>query len=135
MLSSRSAAMEALNSLSLSHQRLLGLASGLVTRLFPGDGTTRDEMILPFASLAFIAVTKARADLDSYSKSFAEVLKTIDLVRPPPAQSSSAENLSIQAAPAPHYVSAGAPPDAAGQNQSGTSTEHYSSKPTILHAR
>jgi len=87
LLSSRSAAIEALSMLSASHAKLHDLATDLVDHLFPGDGSVRDETIMPFASLAFIAVTKARADLETYSKSFAGVLKTIDSIRPSPTHS------------------------------------------------
>jgi len=106
-LSSRSAAIDALSTLSASHARLLGLATSLVDRLFPGDGTIRDEAILPFANLAFIAVGKARIDLDTYSKSFEGVLKTIDSIRPPPV-------------PVQFVVPVAS--DANGQSESGAST-------------
>ena len=105
LLSSRSAAIEALSTLSASHARLLSLATSLVDRLFPGDGTVRDEVVLPFANLAFIAVGKARADLDTYSKSFEGVLKTIDTIRPPPPAA---------------QVTAPVVPEANGQVESGT---------------
>lgn len=127
-LSSRSAAMDALSNLSAAHARLLSLATGLVERLFPGDGSTRDEAIMPFANLAFIAVTKARADLDSYSKSFAEVLKTVDVVRPPPTAGSGS---SAVAAPVTVPVIASSqatqPPaahDVNTQVESGTSPRY-----------
>ena len=109
MLSSRSAAIEALSSLSASHTKLQTLATGLVDRLFPGDGDTRDESIAPFVNLAFVAVTKARADLEGYSKSFAEVLKTLDAFRP--------SGTSAAAPTAP--VAAQVPLDNVGQVESG----------------
>lgn len=97
--------MDALSTLSASHARLLSLAASLVDRLFPGDGSIRDEAILPFANLAFIAVGKARADLDTYSKSFEGVIKTIDTIRPPPPSA---------------QITAPAVPILNGQTESGT---------------
>lgn len=108
MLSSRSAAVEALSMLSASHTKLHDLATDLVDHLFPGDGSVRDETIMPFASLAFIAVTKARADLETYAKSFAGVLKTIDSIRASPSHSGASS-------PSP-AVAGGA--DGAGQVES-----------------
>lgn len=110
-LSSRSAAMEALSNLSSAHSRLTNLATAMVDRLFPGDGLTRDESILPFANLAFVAVTKARADLDTYSKSFSELLKTIDTMR----------GTSSGSAPeAGSTASTSGPADSIVQSESGT---------------
>lgn len=112
-LSTRSAAMEALSNLSSSHARMTNLATALVDRLFPGDGLTRDETILPFANLAFIAVTKARADLDTYAKSFSEVLKTIDTMRG--TTSGSAPEAGSSASPS-------STSDSIVQSESGTSS-------------
>ena len=108
LLSSRSAAQEALANLNATHTRLQSLAAAMVDRLFPGDGLTRDESIVPFVNLAFIAVTKARTDLETYAKSFEGVLRSIDASRAATAP----------AAPVASPVDS-TPKDAAVQSESG----------------
>ena len=122
-LSSRSAAMETLTNLTTSYQRLLGLAYGFVDRLFPGDGTVRDNAVLPFANLMFIAVNKTKLELDNHSDSFAGVLKTLDLMRPAGAASPTPTYEPVPIVPIPATATAGsnaAPPAASGADEGGT---------------
>lgn len=116
LLSSRSAAQEALYNLNATHTRLQALAAAMVDRLFPGDGLTRDESIVPFVNLAFIAVTKARTDLETYAKSFEGVLRSIDASRAATAAATAAATPTVTPVAAPLELSS--PKDSAVQSES-----------------